>query len=84
MKGQIRKISVGQNYPDGVLHYQVGKIINLAGNPYEVAEILLDEEILKNTGRLLYNIYLASDKGKVLWKYTVDVSVVVEHNINFL
>ena len=28
-KSIIRKISVGRNYPDGAIHYQVGKYMNL-------------------------------------------------------
>lgn len=82
MKGQIRKISVGKDYPDGVLHYQAGKVINLAGKPYEVTDILIDRELLEQ-GKAVYNIYIANDKGKVLWKTIVDVPVVIENNINF-
>lgn len=82
MKGQIRKISVGKDYPDGVLHYQVGKIINLVHNPYETKEILIDQDLL-SIGKTAYNIYIANDKGKVLWKTIIDVPTVVEYNINF-
>jgi hypothetical protein len=83
MKGEIRKISVGKDYPDGVLHYQVGKIINLAGTPYEVTNIIIDANILEKQGKAIYNIYIANPKGKVLWKTIVDVPVVIEYNINF-
>jgi hypothetical protein len=82
MKGQIRKISVGKDYPDGVLHYQVGKTINLISNPYVITDILIDEDLLIQ-GKTVYNIYIANDKGKVLWKTIVDVPVVIENNINF-
>lgn len=82
MNGQIRKISVGKDYPDGVLHYQVGKTINLADKPYEVTDIIIDVELLVQ-GKSVYNIYIANNKGKVLWKTIIDVPVVIENNINF-
>jgi len=82
MKTQIRKISVGKDYPDGVLHYQVGKNINLAGKPYEITDILTNQELL-NQGKLAYDVYIANVDGKVLWKTIVDVPVVIENNINF-
>lgn len=82
MNTQIRKISVGKDYPDKVLHYQVGKIINLTGNPYEITDILVNIELFTKS-KLAYDIYIANDKGKVLWKTIIDVPVVVENNINF-
>lgn len=82
MNGEIRKISVGKDYPDGVLHYQVGKIINLAGKPYKVTDILINKDLLEK-GKPVYNIYIADENGKVLWKTIVDVPVVIEYNINF-
>lgn len=75
MNGEIRKISVGKDYPDGVLHYQVGKTINLIRVPYQITDILFEEDV--------YNIYIANDNGKVLWKTISNVPVVVEYNINF-
>lgn len=82
MNGEIRKISVGKDYPDGVLHYQVGKVINLAGKPYEVTNIMVNKDLL-DKGKAVYNIYIANENGKVLWKTIVDVPVVIEYNINF-
>ena len=82
MNGEIRKISVGKDYPEGVLHYQVGKIINLVGNPYKITDILLDSNFLEE-GKVVYNIYIADHKGKVMWKTIYEVPTVIEYNINF-
>lgn len=82
MNTQIRKISVGKDYPDGVLHYQVGKIVNLLHNPYEITDILINQELLL-IGKLSYDIYIADKNGKILWKSVTDVPVVVENNITF-
>ena len=82
MNGEIRKISVGKDYPDGVLHYQVGKTINLVGNPYKITDILLDRTFLE-VGKVVYNIYIADHKGKVMWKTVYEVPTVIEYNINF-
>ena len=82
MTGDIRKISVGKNYPDGSIHYQVGKTMNLQGVPYEVAEIVeATEEKYKNS--VAYHIYLANHEGKVYWKTIADMPVIIENNIDF-
>ena len=78
----IRKISVGKDYPDGVIHYQRGKQVNLMGTPYVITDILQNKEML-NYGKLGYDIYIANKDGKVLWKQVVDVPVIIENNINF-
>ena len=82
MNGNIRKISVGTNYPDGVLHYQVDKQINLVGNPYTITDILIDRA-LQDLGRTVYNIYISNDNGKILWKSVEGLPVVLEYNITF-
>lgn len=78
----IRKISVGKDYPDGVIHYQKGKQINLVGVPYTITDILINKEA-KELGKVVYDIYIANENGKVLWKQVIDLPVVVENNINF-
>ncbi len=78
----IRKISVGRDYPNGAMHYQKGKEINLAGDPYTITDILIDNE-LKALGIITYNVYIANNNGKVLWKQITGVPVVVENNIQF-
>lgn len=82
MNGHIRKISVGKDYPDGVLHFQVGKNIRLVGVPYMITDILLDQDML-SLGRSVYNIYISNEDGKVLWKTIDGLPVVIENNIDF-
>ena len=82
-KSIIRKISVGRNYPDGAIHYQVGKYMNLQQNRYKIEEIKVDETLLQNNNILAYNIYISDNSGKVFWKRISDVPVVVENNIDF-
>ena len=45
MKGIIRKISIGKDYPNGVMHYQVGASINLAGVAYSITHVVEDENL---------------------------------------
>lgn len=78
----IRKISVGKNYPDGSIHYQVGKQMNLQGTQYTITDILLNPDFKEN-GKLAYDIFIANEQGKVLWKTVVDIPVMIENNINF-
>ena len=82
MRGQIRKLSVGNGHPDQMMHYQVGKIYTLSGNSYELTDIMLDTELF-DRGLLSYNIYIANSDGKVLWKSITGMPTVIEYNINF-
>jgi hypothetical protein len=82
MQTDIRKISVGKDYPDGAMHFQVGKEIRLQGTPYEVAKITINEEY-KQEGKLAYDVYLSNSEGTVLWKTVCDLPIMVENNINF-
>lgn len=82
MKGHIRKLSVGSNYPDGAIHYQVGKTVRLQGTPYEVSEIRQATEP-QYEFKSAYHIFITNEEGKVYWKTVVDVPVVVENNISF-
>jgi len=78
----IRKISVGKEYPDGAIHYQVGKTIRLQNIPYIVHSILVNTD-LRVLGVTAYDIFLANEEGKVLWKTIQNMPVIVENNINF-
>lgn len=85
----IRKISVGRDYPNGSLHYQVGSKQMLNRKPYKITGIYLDTELLEKD-KVAYNIYIkkeaeTSDEvvSEVLWKTVIDVPVVVENNIDF-
>tara|TARA_R110002051_G_C8360356_1_gene441754 strand:- start:25 stop:264 length:240 start_codon:yes stop_codon:yes gene_type:complete len=75
----IRKISVGKDYPDGVMHFQVGK---RAARIYEISEIILNEKLLE-IGKLSYDVYIQNEDGKVLWKSITDVPVTIEYMIDF-
>ena len=85
----IRKISVGKEYPNGAIHYQVGSKQNLKGNQYEITSINLDKEVLERTGGMAYNIYIKNvPKGdepvsEILWKTIIGVPVIIENNIDF-
>jgi hypothetical protein len=85
----IRKISVGKDYPNGSMHYQVGSRINLKGKPYTITSINVDKEVLERTGNMAYNIYITNvsvDSEPVstrLWKVIIGLPTVVENNIDF-
>lgn len=76
----IRKISVGVDFPNRVMHYQVGKEMTLMGEPFVIAAIML-EEVYK--GKMGYNIYLEGDDSTILWKQVVDMPVHIEFDITF-
>lgn len=82
MQTDIRKISVGKDYPDGAMHFQVGKDVRLQGTPYTVAKININQE-LKKEGKTAYDVYLSNDEGMVLWKTVCDLPIMIENNINF-
>ena len=79
MSREIRKISVGKDFPDGCLHYQVGKSMKLAGVLYTIQTITKSIEN-KVKG---YNVLLSNELGTVHWKRVEGVPVVLEYNINF-
>ncbi len=80
----IRKISIGKGHPNDMMHYQVGKQINLGGTYYTISSILLDVELLHKCNKLSYNIYINSaTEGSVLWKSIRDTPTVIEYNIDF-
>lgn len=82
MNGQIRKISVGKDYPDGVLHYQINKKVKLNGNYYIISSILEQSQSEHETRRT-FDILITNEQGTILWKRISDVPVVVEYNIDF-
>lgn len=77
----IRKISVGRDYPNGSIHYQVGKVINLLGVEYKISNILLEKVEGDKMG---YNIYIENkDAGSLLWKTIIDMPIHIENDITF-
>lgn len=83
----IRKISVGSNYPDNVLHYQVGKPVRMGAEEKSISRIECTASSPTNgtfRTKETYKIYIEAEKGSsVLWKEIVDVPVVVEFLISF-
>lgn len=82
MKTDIRKISVGKDYPDGAMHYQVGKEIKLQGIPFIVSHFLLNKEY-EGEGKKAYDVCIKNKEGAVVWKTLVDMPMVIENNVNF-
>lgn len=76
----IRKLSVGKDYPNGSIHYQVGKQYNLMGDMYTISHII-EEEV--GSGKVGYNIYIENGEHTLLWKSVVDMPVHVENDITF-
>lgn len=77
----IRKISVGKDYPNGSIHYQVGKVLNLMGIEYMISQILLEKVEGEKLG---YNIYIESPEvGTILWKTIIDMPIHIENDITF-
>ena len=77
----IRKISVGKDYPNGSIHYQVGKRINLLGVDYIISLIALEKVEGDKVG---YNIYIENeDEGTILWKTIIDMPIHIENDITF-
>lgn len=79
MTTEYRKISVGKDFPDGSIHYQVGKNVNSNYVITKIAESLK----YRKEGKMAYDIFITGTDGTVLWKTVVDMPVVVENNIDF-
>jgi hypothetical protein len=76
----IRKISVGSNYPDKVLHYQVDKPVRMGAEEKNVKRI---EESFEE-GSKVYKIFVEGEMNSaLLWKKIINVPVVVEYLIGF-
>lgn len=75
----IRKISVGQDFPNGCMHYQVGKQMTLMGEPHTITEILKEIE----NGIVGYNIYIQGIDSTVVWKRIENMPAHIEMDITF-
>lgn len=73
----IRKISIGQDYKGGAMHYIVGQ--KVLSDSHEIHLIKFDQE--KNS----IKIYISNDKSEVmLWKeFNSNMPVSIEHNISY-
>jgi hypothetical protein len=76
----VRKISVGKDYPNGCIHYQVGKPIILLDVKYVISEILLEKVEGEKLG---YNIYIRNDEGSLVWKTLIDMPIHIENDVTF-
>ena len=72
----IRKISIGNNYPGGSLHYVVGTTVRLKDAIYTISSI---NEVKDG----VFNIFIKNDDGTVLWKTSYNSSIVIENDVNF-
>ena len=75
----IRKLSVGANFPDGAIHYRVGKVLDLQGKSYTISRI----EGKVEEGVKVYVIYLTGELDTVEWKRVEGLPVSIEYDINF-
>jgi len=80
MGAVVRKISIGQNFPNGCMHYQVGSKV-LKGK-YELTYISQDTSLFEK-GKLAYNLYISDDQNTFLWKTLVDLPFAIEYKIDF-
>lgn len=72
----IRKISVGVNFPNQAMHFQVGSEVGFKGIKYKIHRIVKVERA--------YDIYISDGDISLLWKSVLDsMPVVVEYNIDF-
>lgn len=82
METEFRKISVGRDFPDGAIHYQVGKTVNLQSVPYVISKIATNPQY-KKENKVAYDIFITNEGGTLRWKTIHDMPVVVEDNIDF-
>ena len=69
----IRKISIGRDYKDNAMHYQIGQ--EVYGN-HVITNILE-----KDTD---YEIYIKKNKEVVLWKsFNKNMGISVEYNLDY-
>lgn len=76
----IRKISTGVDFPNGAMHYQIGKSFRVQEEQLEVVRIA--EELTKD-GKVCYNIYIQGADSTILWKSLVGMPVHIEYDITF-
>lgn len=76
----IRKISVGTDFPNGAMHYQVGKKFEVLGELCEVTNIVLEKV---EGDKLGYNIYVQGKESSFVWKAIIDMPVHIEYDVTF-
>jgi hypothetical protein len=69
----IRKISIGRDYKDNAMHYQIGQ--EVYGN-HVITDILEKESD--------YEIYIKKNKEILLWKsFNKNMGISVEYNLDY-
>lgn len=82
MKTDIRKISVGSNYPNGAMHYQVGQRKEIEGVKYVISQFALNQEYQRE-GKIAFDVVLSNSNGSVIWKTLVDMPMAIENDLSF-
>jgi len=77
----IRKISIGDGFPDKAIHYQVGNKVKLNGVIHEICNIM--KRVNSEFNVIYYEIFIKKDSELLLWKEIIGVPVVVEFKIDF-
>ena len=69
----IRKISIGRDYKDNAMHYQIGQAVY--GN-HIITNILEKDHD--------YQIYIEKDKEVLLWKsFNKNMGISIEYNLDY-
>lgn len=86
----IRKISVGPNFPDSAVHFQVDKPVLYDKERGEKSHKVVAIEMVRGeNGKKTYDVYVENIPtngevvSKVLWKSVTDMPTVVEYAIDF-
>jgi hypothetical protein len=74
--GIVRKISIGQDYKSGAMHYIVGQ--SILGGKKKIHEIRV------NNSTNLITIYAIEGKEITKWKsFTPNMPIAIEYNMDF-
>lgn len=84
MKGRIRKISVGIDFPNNVMHYIVGQNVKMKNDNYKISSIIWDKEMVQITGDNTFHIHVETPNGDIIpWKSISRMPVNIEYDLNF-
>lgn len=84
MKGLIRKISVGTDYPNNVIHYVIGQKYIINKEVFIIKSIIWDKELVQLTGDNTYHILVETPKGDVIvWNTISKMPVKIEYDLTF-
>jgi hypothetical protein len=70
---KIRKISVGRDYKNDAMHYQIGQEV-FGG--HKICDIIQEDST--------YNIYIEKDDEVIIWKhFNKNMAISVEYDLNY-